>query len=946
MKFDHKQIEKKWQERWYASPELKSGPTGEKKFYLHFAYPGVSGHQHVGHMRGFTYSDMICRLKRMQGHSIFFPVGTHASGNVAPTWLRKLKEGREDIINNLKIDGLNEKQIEQLKKDGEKDIMVVLKYFTENYQKTFKRFGLLADFDAIVCTQYPQYQKFIEWQFRKLKNLGMLKQIESYEAYCPKDGSVAVDPSETDLSKGGNAQQNEYTLLKFEFEKPNRYIIAATLRPETVYGQTNLWIDPNVEYALAKVDGEEWILSQEALSKLRYQKDNLEVIQKIKGGNLIGQYAKAPGVDREIIILPSKFCDPGIGSGIVTSVPSDAPIDYMGLVDLQKSKVDCEKYGLDYEKIKSIEVIPIMEVKGYGDMAAVKICRDLKIKNQDDPKLEEAKKEVYKAGFHTGTMTKHSGKYAGMSVMEAKDKIKQELISAGKADVFVDFSEPVVCRCGERVVVKKINDQWVIDYKNPEVKEKSKEHAKRMNIYPQSYKDNLPGVLDWFGYRSATRRGNWVGTPFPFDKGWTIEAISDSTLYPAFYVVSRYFNAGKLQLDDLTEEFFDYVFLGKGKPKNETWKQVKKEFEYWYPVDINLGGKEHQTVHFPVYIMNHAAILPENDWPQGIFVNYWVTEGGGEKISKSKGGVFSNAIPPADEYSVDGMRLFYAHVGSPFSDIEWAHDTVMNYKSQAERFYNAVMEMKQVKGSKKKHIDAWLESRINTIIKSTTISFNSLELRKAIDQAMFAGLKVLAWYKTRNGDNKEVAKWAAETLVKLINPVIPHTCEELWEQLGNKGFVVQQPYPVADETKIDGTAEANEQMLLGLQGDIENVQKLANLGKLANITIFIAPEWKRTVYRMAAQMKHPQNILKNAMQQEDVKAHGKQAVTYVSYLSKHAGELLDDVPSEQQEFDAIKEASDFFKQRFGAEVEVMKASGSKEAKAGNAVPLKPAILIS
>ena len=195
-----------------------------------------------------------------------------------------------------------------------------------------------------------------------------------------------------------------------------------------------------------------------------------------------------------------------------------------------------------------------------------------------------------------------------------------------------EFSEEVICRCGERVVIKQIPDQWFVKYSDQNLTEESKKHADAMNIYPEDYAKEMPKVLDWFDDRACIRKGSWLGTEFPFKKGWIVEPISDSTLYPAYYIISKYVNENKIKPEEMTEEFFDYVFLGKGMSKNDIWDEIKSDFEYWYPVDINLGGKEHKTVHFPVFLMNHVAIMPKDKRPQGIFVHWWVTQKGKEKI--------------------------------------------------------------------------------------------------------------------------------------------------------------------------------------------------------------------------------------------------------------------------------------------------------------------------
>jgi leucyl-tRNA synthetase len=127
-----------------------------------------------------------------------------------------------------------------------------------------------------------------------------------------------------DLSKGGTAEKNEYTLIKLQYQEPNQYIVVATLRPETMFGQTNVWLDYNQTYVKIKVDDEIWIASKEFAEKIKYQKENTQILGQITGKELVGKYCLAPAINREIIILPSSFCDSNIGTGIVTSVPSDA----------------------------------------------------------------------------------------------------------------------------------------------------------------------------------------------------------------------------------------------------------------------------------------------------------------------------------------------------------------------------------------------------------------------------------------------------------------------------------------------------------------------------------------------------------------------------------------------------------------------------------------------
>ena len=934
MAYDHQKTEEKWQKKWADARLGEAEPDSRQKFFLIFAYPGVSGYLHVGHMRGYTYSDVICRYKRMLGYNVLFPVGTHATGNLSYAFAKKVERGDPDFIASLRANGCSDKEIEKLKNVDE-----VVRFFNQVYiNEYWKKFGFLVDFRRFTTTINPDYNKFIDWQFRKLKEKNLLVQKPYFATFCVNCGPIAVDASQTDISKGGAAEQQEFTLLKFKFG--DEFITAATLRPETVYGQTNLWVDPNVNYVKANINGEIWIVSKECAEKLKYQKDKVEIVGEITGREMLGKYCVAPGINREIMILPSKFCDPKIGTGIVTSVPSDAPYDWMGLVDLMNDDVGCRRYGLDPAKVKAIEVIPIIVTKEFGDKAALKICEDMGIKSQTDPKLEEATKIVYKAGFHTGRMNDNCEEFSGMHVMEAKDKVKEKLVSSNQADTMHELSEEVVCRCGGPVVIKRIEDQWFIKYSDQELTEKTKEHVRTMTIYPNEYKENLPTVLDWFKDRPCVRMGKWLGTKFPFDKKWIIEPIADSTLYPAYYLVSKYVNEGKIKPDEMDEGFFDYVFLGRGQPKSEVWDRIRKDFEYWYPLDINLGGKEHQTVHFPVFLMNHVGILNKKDWPIGIFVNWWLTMQGG-KISKSKGG--AEPIPDlAKNYSVDGMRLYYCHIGSPFVDLLWDPTAAMSYRNQIERLYNTATELLKRNGNKKK-IDAWLVSRFYSKLKKANEEMAKFNLKASIDLMLFEFLNDLEWYRKRGGENKETIRIVMDAWLRSLAPFIPHVCEEVWEKFGN-GLISAAKWPEADSSKIDEKVELMENSVVGLESDLKKVVELAKITP-KKISVFIAPDWKRAIYERAKNTKNANLLIKEAMQDPEVKKRGQEAVTYVQYLSKHSQELLPRILSASEERGAIEDAKEYLKKQFDAEMIVENAEASSNPKAKNAVPLKPAIFV-
>ncbi len=947
MVLDWKKIQRKWQKEWEKAELGKAVVKKNKpKFMMIFAYPGISGYLHVGHMRGFSYTDAICRYERLKGKEVLFPVGTHASGNQALGFANKVKNKDQVWLKYLKDNGCPSEKIKELAVPEK-----VVEYFNQVYINDYwKKFGFLCDWDRFTCTIYPDYEKFIQWQFKKLLLKNLLIQKPYFATACPNCGPVAVDPSETDISKGGNAEKNEYTLLKFKTEQgkdqeAKEYLVAATLRPETVYGQTNLWVNPETEYVRVEVEGENWILSREAAEKLKYQKDDVLLKEDADIKKYLEKYVLAPGINREIIVLPSPLCKPNVGSGIVTSVPSNSVYDYVALQNLANDKDYCKKYGIDIDKVREIKPIPILKTKGYGNIPTKEMVVKLGEVQLGNPKLEEANKELYKLDYHTGIMTDTCKEYAGKRVEEAKELIKTKLIEQGKADVFYDLSEEVICRCGEKVVIKRIDDQWFIRYSDKELTERSKEQVKEMKIFPQEYKEHLPGILDWFQDRACARLGNWLGSKFPFDEKWTIEPISDSTLYPAYYIVAKFIHNKKLKVKDLTEDFFDYVFLGKGDIEDgkESWKQVKEEFDYFYPLDLNLGGKEHKTVHFPVFLMNHAAILPEEKWPKGIFVNWWVT-GKGSKISKSKGGAVP--IPDAiEQYGVDAMRLYYAHIGSPHIDVVWEEETVYNYKATLERIGNLVTELKQLDG-KRRGIDEWLVSRVHENIKKINSAMENYELRELASITYYTIYDNLRWYLRRGGENKKVISEVLEIWVRLMNPITPHLSEELNE---SKGLVSAANWPEVHEEKISLKAEAGEELVRGTIEGMRKVLKLAKLEQAKKYTLFISEEWKYELFNLLSkELKVTRNVgevMKRVLGLEKLKMKGKELSKLVPILVKDPAKLPDFVTSQEDEMKIITEAKKFLEKEFNSEIKIVAADESEELKAKSAVPGKVGILV-
>ncbi len=931
--YNFNEVEKKWQRKWEESGAFKADPDGRPKYMVIFAYPGVSGYLHVGHMRCCTYADVIARYMRMQGRNVLYPTGFHASGLPAVGFARKIERGDPLTIMMLKENGVPDEQIEKLK-----DPYEVVKFFRKVYIQEWKEFGFSMDFRYTLCSIDEGYHRFIQWQFRKLNEAGLLIQKPHFAPYCPNCGPVAVDPSETDLAKGGTAEVIEFTVIKGVSE--DGYVFPmATLRPETLFGVTNVWVNPEVEYEIVKIDGERWILSEEGRKKFEYQKGRkFKVIGKVLGKELVGKKVKMPITGAVVPVYPATFVDPNVGTGVVMSVPGHSPHDYVALRDL------------------GMPVKPILMIRVEGSEFLTKeTVEKMGIKSQRDlEKLEEASREVYKREFHSGIMLENCGKYSGMKVSEAKEKIKEELISTGNAEVLRDFSEEVICRCGSRVYIKLVPDQWFIKYSDKELKEKATKHVReKLQFFPEGMKEGFIGVLEWYEDRACVRKGRWLGTRFPYDPEWIIEPISDSTLYPAYYIVSKYVNMGLIKEEELTDEIFDYVYLGRGKPPErlkEVVEQMRREFLYWYPVDMNVAGKEHFTVHLPVYVFNHVAILKPEHWPLGIFVNWWVVQSKKtkEKLSKSKGGA-QPAPKIGEEYGVDSIRLYYCHAASPHSDMEWSLQELESYKRRIERIWSTFERLLRVRGGKDDFLDKWLTSKINSRIKRVREVMSKFDFKTATSEIYFGALEDVLHYLSSGGGNEKVVEYFLDRWVRMMGPFTPHIAEEMWEKMGRKGFLSLQLYPEVEEEKISLKHEYGEVLIQRLIEDVKEIEKVTGR-KPRRIYVYVA---SRRKYDALRAVKECQGDLKKAIKALisaglDKKEAPKLAKKLLEIVNENDPELIEVLCSEIDEWELYSDQRERISKEIGAEVFVYPEENPEydpQRRAEKAMPGRPAIYL-
>lgn len=454
-----------------------------------------------------------------------------------------------------------------------------------------------------------------------------------------------------------------------------------------------------------------------------------------------------------------------------------------------------------------------------------------------------------------------------------------------------------------------------------------------------------------------------AGDRVPLEKGWIVEPISDSTLYPSYYIVSKYINEGKLRPEQMTNEFFDLVFLGKGdasKLSENTGmakgllEELRSDFLYWYGLDMNCGGKEHKSVHFPVFVMNHVALLPEEHWPKGIFVNWWIVGEVG-KLSKSKGGAESLA-DAVQKYTADGIRLYYCHIGSPKVDITWDSDAVFAYRRRIELIYDTVIRLiaDLAEPKKGKHrMSAWLRAILDSRVARVRDAMERYDLRDASNVIFYEMYNDLKRYLDEGGFGSELKEFL-KAWVLLASPFAPHMSEELWHRLSESPFASTESYPASKS--VDPMPIYKEKYLDSLRDDLNKILKLYK-GEKGRIEIFVCEDWKRGVLRDA--IKDPNKFMNvgqaiKATLSSGVVPKGSEgkAAEYVKTLQKYAMTLSSGEKAMLEKMDELaflNEVRGELESEFACRVVVHtpdETSKSAHAKAGASKPLKPGLLIA
>ncbi len=862
---DWDRIEEKWRKRWTDDKLFETDPQSQKrKYFLTVAYPYPNSPQHVGHGRTYTLADVHARYKRMNNYNVLFPMGFHYTGTPIVSMSQRIKSNDLELIQTFQ-------QIYKIPDDiisNFKEPKKIASYFHQEIKQGMNEMGYSIDWRREFTTIDKGYSKFISWQFRNLKKKGLIVQGSHPVGWCPQDQNPV---SQHDTVGDIEPDLIEYVLVKFKFE--DQYVVpTATLRPETIFAVTNLWINPDIKYVIAQVNNEKWIITKEAARKMEFLNASVKLISEINGSDLIGKSVFDDKRKQQVPIFPASFVDPNNGTGIVMSVPAHAPYDYQALVDLRKDNNTLRKYNIT-GNVVPIKIIQTDAYPSNESSAAETIVTSYSIRDQNDPKLEEATNKLYSDEFHNGKVLPDIDEIGNLSVIEARETIKAKIISQGIGTTMYELKNAVKCRCGTTCVVKLLTNQWFINYGDENWKKLAYELIDKMEILPEEIRQEFTNVIDWLKERACARKSG-MGTKLPWDNEWIIESLADSVIYMAYYLLSRHIsnnqdlqnNEDKVLADNLNDNFFDYVLLGKNDPdivakeskiSIQLLEKIKNEFVYFYPVDSRHSGRDLVPNHLAFFIFNHAAIFPKDKWPKQIVVNGSVLMEG-KKMSKSLG----NIIPlrhAIEEYGADSIRLTMLASAEILQDSDFSFDLVKGIRAKLFEIYrniNAHLDIFRVQSSLDLDLDledVWISSRLQKIIMDTTSAIEKFRIREALHNILYLMDNDLEWYEKRKlAKNKSIfnsyLKEFIETRIKLLSPFAPYFCEEVWEIMGNDSYISLAQWPEINQSKIILKSEDNERLIQSIIFDIQKITKVTKMVP-KKILIYTASSIKCTLYR-------------------------------------------------------------------------------------------------
>ena len=740
MAYNHKLIEKKWQEFWDKHQTFKTTDNTDKpKFYALDMFPFPSGQGlHVGHPEGYTATDIVSRMKRAQGFNVLHPMGFDAFG--LPTEQYAMKTGRFPAD--------------------------ITKENVDNFRKQMKSLGLSYDWDREVNTTDPKYYKWTQWIFEQLYKKGLAYEDKIMVNWAPDllGGTVVANEEVIDgkTERGGfpvyrvpmrqwvlkitayadrliddlddldwpesiKEQQRNWigrsvgASVFFDVDNHADQIEVFTTRPDTLFGASYMVLSP--EHAL--VDQIATAEQQAEIAEYRKQiasKSDLERtdLNKDKTGIFTGAYAINPVNGEKLPIWIADYVLSSYGTGAIMAVPAHDTRDYEF----------AQKFAL-----------PIKAVIEGGNIAEAAYIGD---------------------GIHI-----NSGFLDGLDKATAIEKMITWLEENQRGSKKTNFRLRDWIFSRQRYWGEPIP---VINWEDGET-----------TLVPE---EELPLRLPYSEDIKPTGNGE---SPLANIEDWV-------------NVVDENGRKGRRETNTMPQwAGSSWYFLRYIDPDNAEALADIDKLKYWGPVDLYVGGAEHAVLHllyarFWHKFLYDLGVVPTKEPFQKLVNQGMILGENHEKMSKSKGNVV-NPDDIVEQYGADTLRLYEMFMGPLDQSIAWSEDGLAGSRRWLDRVWRLLMDDEnKLKTNIVTNNNGELAKIYNETVKKVTNDYEALRFNTAISQLM---VFVNDAYKA-----DELPVEYVEGFIKLLAPVAPHIAEELWSQFYPNETLAFSAWPTYDETKL------------------------------------------------------------------------------------------------------------------------------------------------
>lgn len=791
-KYNHKEIEKKWQEKWEktGAAVIDKDDKSKEKFYIldMFPYPSGTG-LHMGHTETYSASDTYYRFKKMQEYDVLHPQGFDSFG--LPTENFAIKTGIHPAETTRKN--------------------------IENYIRQMKSLGFAYDFDEQAVTSDAGYYKWTQWIFGKFFENGLAYKKTQKANWCPFCQTVIANeqmvdgkcercgtqieqkeipgwffkitdfaeeliddldkvdwPEHTKKNQKNWIGKSEGILVKFQITNDNsqtnsksqnpgeqNFIEVFTTRVDTIFGCTYVVVAPEHPIIIKTLKQEniktnligniDEIREYVEMAKNKTELDRMEAKEKT-GVKLEGVMAINPFNGEELPVFVADYVLGSYGTGAVMAVPAHDERDF----EFAKKK------GLE---IKAV-ILPYSGSTTVGN-------------DGEQIKKEEIDKILNKKPFVDDGYLISSENYSGSKSKEAREKMTAWLEENN---------------LGERKINYRLRD-WSISRQrywgcpipivySPEGEAKFVGEENLPWTLPEDVDFVPSGVSPLSKSEELKKRVEKI-----FGKGWTTEYDTMDTFVDSSWYFLRYPDAN-----------------------NEKEFCSAERMKRWLPVDLYIGGAEHTYMHllfarFFTKAMHKIGILNFDEPFLKLRHQGMVLDKFGKKMSKSKGNVV-NPDDMVEKFGADSVRMYMLFAAPLEDEVMWNEENIVG----TYRFLEKVLKLQdRIKNQESEIKNRKIETLIHKTIKKVTEDIENLKYNTAISALM---ILVNAMEK-----QKEVLVTDYELLVIILSPFAPHIAEELWEKLEHKKSIFEEKWPECDESVM---SEEEIEMAVQINGRVRD----------------------------------------------------------------------------------------------------------------------------